>query len=398
MSNDNPTPRPDTRPDFMLDPTITDFDKSVVAAFENGDVAMLTRTGNGEDGVVPPADPSTAPAPSPADAPVTGGADNAGSVPPGSTQEGTQPPTAPSTETTPPPSGNMTLHFGEETYELTPEVATELLSTAAWLQNLPPDVVQGLALLEQGQAVALPHEEYARFQAWKQSGAPATQAPAPVRPDSLAYADPEVAAYVERLEAQTRSTGTPVASQGTPQGTPQAATTSPFNNPAYDAAQANAIAVQRQAEVMRDLETAKGTFKAQYGLTDEQVEYANRMVAEARIIPTLVQNHTLKAPTGSTIREADFATVMREAYEHVMATDPTLRQVRDDVLFNQRLAQQQEVETTTAAKKARAGSLATAPSAAVPSGQQQGPLQPHQVSAGIAAALREAQANGSYGN
>jgi len=49
-----------------------------------------------------------------------------------------------------------------------------------------------------------------------------------------------------------------------------------------------------------------------------------------------------------------------------MSQDPTLRQIRDDIAYNARVAKDADRNQATNAKKAKAGTLASAPSAAVP--------------------------------
>lgn len=59
--------------------------------------------------------------------------------------------------------------------------------------------------------------------------------------------------------------------------------------------------------------------------------------------------------------------VFTEAFETAMTMDPQLRTVYDDHIYTQRQANEEAIRQGVAGKKAAAGSVATAPSAAVPS-------------------------------
>lgn len=389
------TTNKDSRPDWMSDPEITgepsDFDKAIMQAFESGDVAMLSRSSDG--------DPNADDTPPLVDHLATSG-DGQGSqallTPQPTQQSADEPPAGDGTQTQPQPDGYQPPEIAAlpielpngEVYNLDRTTAMDLLRVNSWLQEMAakPGVVEGLAALEQGTGTVVSAEEYARFTAWKQGGGLAPQqTQQPARPD-LTYADPEVAAYVQMLEARQADTATP---QGTPQAAPQLPTMTPAQQQEM---------VNRQVRLTQAIQDVGAEYTAKYELDDNTFNHLNQAVIQAGLVPALIDKHTLRAPSGSTIREADMATVMREAYETVMVTDPQLRQMRDEYEFNARLAKQQAGEQATAAKKARAGSIASTPSAAVHSGQPNGPLTPQQTMAGIAAALREAAANGTIGN
>ena len=94
--------------------------------------------------------------------------------------------------------------------------------------------------------------------------------------------------------------------------------------------------------------------------------------------------------------------VMRQAYEIAMNTDPELKNIRDERVFNERLVAAQAADQRVNGKKALAGSLASAPSAAVPAGSGQplaiGPnnqMNLQATSEAIAAAIAESQKQGA---
>jgi hypothetical protein len=83
-----------------------------------------------------------------------------------------------------------------------------------------------------------------------------------------------------------------------------------------------------------------------------------------------------------------------------MATDPELQQVHNDYIFNQRLAAENAANQRVNEKKGRAGSLASAPSAAIPATQGLPPIGPNNqmdlpaMTAAVANAIASAQAAG----
>jgi hypothetical protein len=111
-------------------------------------------------------------------------------------------------------------------------------------------------------------------------------------------------------------------------------------------------------------------FVTQYDLTPEQAQRLQGVTVNLGVVPTLSRDRAVYSPTGVLISEAPLPEVMKEAYEIAMNSDPELRKLRDDRVFNERLAATQAADQRVNQKRALAGSLAAAPSAAVPANTQ----------------------------
>ena len=349
--------------------------------------AMNTETGEGTTPPVtppvtppaPPAAPSVEPPPSTqlaADtAPLTVGTDQGAGD-----GAATNPAIDPTIDPALPTSINVTV--GEDTYELNQDQVSHLLQINAWLENVPDATKAQWAGIQDGTHVSVTREEYARLTTPNQPSAPAT----PSAPD-LDDLDDETAAYIRHL-----------------QGTQQPTVDTPRYDQAPSAADMQAAAnaqATRRVQLQQDITATTDTFRTHYELTDEQTNHLQRVTAELRIIPSLTQQGAVYSPTGQLISEPPMADVINRAYEIAMNSDPTLKQIADDRAYNERLARDLAANQRVNEKKGRAGSLASAPSAAVPATGAELPkigagnqMDFNATSNAIAAALAEAAKQG----
>lgn len=352
MSTDNKT---DTRPAWMLDPTLDTVDDAAILAVGQAledqysspvvdafihrgtDATIDTPSDGGGNASVaasstPPVDaPSAGVLPSP-ELPA-GEGDGPSDVEPAATFAVTVP--------------------GSTPIELSQEQALALIQQHNWLNDRPQEMLQAWGGIEQGTHQAVDLSEYAAFQAWQKSGAPAQQQTQ--RPIDLRDVDPDVAEYIQRLEA-----------------TKEVVRELPLVS--YDAAPTPAqIMHQQQQEVNRQvalrtaLEATRAHVGRTYGLDVGQIDALAQAVGQANIIPAISQKYRQLSPLGnSVLSEGDPNLILSEAFETVMATHPQFREIRDETIFNARLAKTQGMNTVVNNKKAAASSLAHIPSAAVP--------------------------------
>lgn len=236
------------------------------------------------------------------------------------------------------------------TYDLTPEDAQGYIALGAWAQNLPPETRQAFAAIEGGQAVAITRADYEQFEAWRSTRAhsPGTQAAAPTQ-DTWAHL--EDAGVDPVIIAQLRA---------------QEQTITRLQQPApADHTAANA----RLQQDMHSYETGEANWASTRGITDETTLKSLRDVAiRHKVIPKFIEDGRLYSPTGVLLRDADLEVVAAQAMNYALATNAELH---SEVLTRQTQSAAPTSPSVSdqrvAAKKARAGSLAAAPSTAVPS-------------------------------
>jgi len=270
---------------------------------------------------------------------------------------------------------------GNDTYELNQDQVSHLLQINAWLENVPDTTKAQWAGIQDGTHVSVTREEYARLTASSQPAA------TPTAPD-LDELDDETAAYIRHL-------------QGTQQPTVDAPRYDAAPSPVDMQAAAN-VQAERRVQLQQDITATTDTFRTHYDLTDEQITHLQRVTAELRIIPSLTQQHAVYSPTGQMISEPPMADVITRAYEIAMTSDPTLKQIADDRAYNERYARELAANQRVNEKKGRAGSLASAPSAAVPASGAELPkiglgnqMDLNATSNAIAAALAEMAKQGA---
>lgn len=360
MSDNGTQPGNDTRPAFMLDPTLTEVDEAAIEAIGQSiednltsDVAgqFLNRL-TGDDGSATGDGASTVVSDQP-------GAPEAGEpvVPAAGT---TDTPTAesqqPAVLSVPVPGVDPNTGQPYAPVELNQEQALQLLREHAFYTNQPQEVQEAWGNIHQGTHQAISNQEYAQFAAWKAAGAPSKPTARPVDLEDL---PDEAARYIQELEAQRSGQ------------VEQAAPTQTLT-PAQ-LMQQQQEAVNRQVAVQTALNAVREEYKQQYGIDDGQLTQLETVVAQSGVIATLNQKY--RQQVGNiTVAEADPNIVLREAFEYGMTVDPRFRTIRDDRNYQARLEREKKLDANVNTKKALASSLAHTPSAAVPSNQGTKPL------------------------
>lgn len=426
-----PTPTgPDTRPEWMLDPSLTEVDHAVIDAVQARSTSLFGRGDNPGAIFTPETSdpPTTVPAVSDA---LPAGQITISNVPGGSAAgtagDGVVTSTSPAGGSVlPPPSGEPLASATPDglirialpdggSIDLTQEQAINLLRQDQWLASQTPETLRAWGEVSRGQARAIPTSEVDRYQQWlavQQAQVPGTPPTAPavpqpqtiIKPDTSSLS-PEQRAYVESLERiatapipqlpTTHPTQFPTASA--PQF-PAPTSMDPLVEQARIQAEASRLAEQR-IQMTADLNVARTAVSSAYNLTADQLTHLDEVTAQAQVIPSITNKRRLYSRTGDLLSEAPFVEVLGEAYEYAMSTDPTLKAIRDEYVFNKRLAEQASMNQITDQKKARAGSLASAPSAAVSSGQiDPTKMTVQQTSSAIAAEIARAIADGTAGN
>lgn len=325
---------------------------------------------------VPPAAAATLPATEsgiqapPADAAPASGAEGVGTgtggaVAPGATEDKPLPPPAPGSTPADAPGETIvipeTFNVKTPTGDIVPidnDQANYLIQLHNWVSSLPDETRQQWRAIEIGEATAVPVSDYEAFKAWKASQQTPATPPVPNRPAGYdpSLVDGDTAEYIARLEAAARTAA------AAPPVAPATTTPTPSQADIDFRIQAEAT---RRLNFNTALEAAVQETMTAYGLTDEQVAHLRNVTPGLNIIPAIAEKRKRYTPTGVPL-EPDHKAVLREAFDVAMSMDPTLRTIRDNMILQQHLASQQTVASNVATKKANAGSLATAPSAAVP--------------------------------
>jgi hypothetical protein len=337
----------DTRPDWFDGPEMTEDDpafKDIVAQMAEAGWAVpeklpepteLVAAGGDDDADAPAED---APAADPELPPV---------------YDETPPAAEPPAADAPVRSELINVEIDGQDYEINQEQAAYLLQMNSWIEQVPVAIKEQWAGIQDGTHVAITQEQLAQFQAAQQA-ASATPAVSPNRPD-IDDLDDDTAAYIRELEgrAQPVSQQPPTIDQGPSPQEMQAAAT----------AQAN-----ERVRLNATIGEVTAAYAEEYGLDEAQVQRLQQVTSELGVVPAIQRRHRVYSPTGQMIRDADFGTVVKEAYGVAMSTDPELSKAHAEHIYQARLAQESEANRAVAAKKGRAGSLAAAPSAAVPAG------------------------------
>lgn len=271
----------------------------------------------------------------------------------------------------PAPSTGYTWTEGDNSQTFDDATVQRALATAAWAENLDPNLRTAFGAIETGQAVAIPRGDYDQFVAWQQSQSKATR-DADLR--DIATDDPDAAALITRLRDEndalkgTTPTFAPIPAAFTQRGLSAAP------NPALVANLDNTAAA---------MQTAIDSYGTQRGLSADDTRALMDTALAAQVIPHFAEQLATVSPTGQVIRPADPAEVINMALDFALVRNPVLSS-----RVNQQAATPAPSTVTTAAdaaltaKKARAASVASAPSAAVTPTPRTTPLsQPETVKA-----------------
>jgi hypothetical protein len=214
------------------------------------------------------------------------------------------------------------------TFDLDVDTAQRLLGLAAWSENLAPQTREAFAAIETGAAVAISRADYERFAAWQQArqNDPGF--------DDFDEVDPRIAERLARLESENAQLrAQPLAAQ-------------------YNA--------QADHATTTFVETA-ASYAAARGLSEDEMGRVFQTALNSGVISSFAEQGRTYSPTGQLVRDADYADVARKAFDFAMLNDPQLR----ELAFQPAPTSGSHEPDPTAVKKARAGSLASAPSAAV---------------------------------
>ena len=266
-----------------------------------------------------------------------------------------------------PAPSDLAFNVDGQDFTLNSDQAEYLVRVNSWLEAIPQETKAQWSGIEQGTHVAITAEEYQRLQ----QAAQQPQQQRPPRAPDLDDLDADQIEYIRSLEARTTpadsapSYDTPGQPQQPQQ--PQQQPQQPQQQPdSIEIAAAARHQAERQQQMMTELSTTNQTYQEKYQLSDEQMTRLSEVTARLQVIPQLTRQRTQYSPTGRVIHEAPFGQVVEQAYDIAMSQDPGLRQIRDDLVYNQRVAADAHRNAATNAKKAKAGTLASTPSAAVP--------------------------------
>ncbi len=365
-----------------------DFGAQVLAEFERRSAATISA----DDGTVAqasdedPAVPDNT-GPTADEAPADADASSTVEPPEGEEVANTTTPEDEATETTEAaaetaPAGGYTWSVpdpaaegGQRTVAFTDEEVQRSLSLAAWADGLTDDLRAQIGGIETGQAVAIPRAEYDAFQAW-QAQRSASQRDADLADLDL---DPDAAKLVTELRnevAQLRE---------------QVPATAPIPGQATVDANLDAVA--------QGFDTAAAAYAAERGLSIDEVQMLLDDAVRANVIPGLFEAAAVVNPaTGAILRPPDIGTVARQALDFGLVRNPALHERALNHVSGDSSTTPPAPATSdrVVAKKARAGSLAAAPSAAVTTPSRPAQMSQQDITAAMAKEIEAALA-GSNG-
>jgi hypothetical protein len=217
----------------------------------------------------------------------------------------------------------LTAPDGTE-FDLDVPTAQKVMGIAAWAESLPQPVREQFAAIEYGQAVAIPKADFERFRAWQQQHAD----------DELDDDLPPAAAQrIAALEARLQE---------------------------FEVQPVAAHANQVADRATKQFEETAFSYAAEHGLSDAERQLMWQSALSSGVIPTIAEQGRQYSPTGQLLVDCDYSEVARKAFDFAVINNPSLRQ---RVLAAPAPSAPQA--DPTAIKKARAGSLSSAPSAAV---------------------------------
>lgn len=213
----------------------------------------------------------------------------------------------------------------DQMYDVDVDTAQKLLGLAAWAEGLQPQTREAFAAIETGAAVPVTRADYERFLAWSQMQS---------RDDADNFDDDDpTAREVAALRAEVaRMRQQPLVEQ--------------YNQTADRATNIFVQTAESYAE-------SRGLSEGEMG---EVFQYA----INAGVIGSIADSMRQYSPTGQLVRDADYGEVARRSFDFALVNHP---QFRDRALAGPPSGA--SAPDPTAIKKARAGSLASAPSAAV---------------------------------
>jgi hypothetical protein len=240
-------------------------------------------------------------------------------------------------------SGGYVWQDGDNQHQFTDDQVQRALLLNAWAERLPEQTRVAFAAIEEGQAVAVSRADFDQFKSWREQQTRAQ------RDADLANldVDPDVAKLVTSLRdevAQLRGQASPVSRQ---------------DDPVVANVNANLDATAQR------MDAGARAYAAERQLTEAELQSLFAAAVSAEIIPKLAEANAVTNPlTGAVIQPADPAVVIEQALDFALVRNPVLHTA---------VAQRRATAPTTptpadaalTAKKARAASVASAPSTAV---------------------------------
>lgn len=358
-STDVPDPRAATRTAENADQG--DGEADLPAVTEGGD-ASLDMGSAVTDTSVASADPAGD------DGPPAGSSGSAQEPP--STE--TAPETPPATDPATTDASGYVWNDGDTPHTFSDEQVQRGLVLNAWAEGLPEQTRASFAAIEAGQAVAIARAEFDQFQAWRETQTRSTR-DADLERLGLDADDP-VVQLIGGLRDEI------AALKGTGAPTSTSTSTSPLAASAQDFQ--GTVNSNLDATAQR-LDAGARAYATSRGLSEPELDALFNAAVAAQVIPALAENLAIKNPaTGMVIQPADPALVIEQALDFALIRNPALHTA---VVQRQATAPAQPpapVDAAITAKKARAASVASAPSAAVtPPRSTQGLTPQEQVNA-----------------
>lgn len=237
------------------------------------------------------------------------------------------------------------------THDLDVQSAQGLLALASWAQANQQHA-PAFAAIEQGQAIAVSRADYEAFQAWQSTRSTPSKATEDAY-DTLAEVDPEAAAEFKRLRDEN------------------ARLTAEHNAPAQQTAWQRQQLEAQMSNSEREFLTASASWAQENGVDEDTADRLLRKAVELKVVGGFVAaGQTINPANGQVLVPARMETVARQSLDFALATEPEL--------FNQVATRRAGTSTADTshvtddarrdaigAKKARAASLSSTPSASV---------------------------------
>jgi len=282
--------------------------------------------------------------------------------PPDATQQ--QPPPAP------PSSYDVQLPDGSS-YALSNDDMQQLLGLNQWAAGLTPQQREAMTAVEEGRSIPIPLDEYTRYQEWQKQGTSTQPTQGQTYTvDPNAFEDPHAAQAIAALNqeiARLRSSITDLSSRPDP----TTAATHVLNQH-----EANRQRVERDAQIINQVAS---TYAQEHSLSDEDIRALQQTIRDEQIFGAQMARHK------------DITAATRASFDKAMRLNDTIYQRTIDAQLQSRLDAERTDLAVTDAKKARAASLASVPSAAVtlPPRDPNAESTPQQIEAEIAKFVRE---------
>jgi hypothetical protein len=273
-------------------------------------------------------------------------------------------PGAPAEDDELPVAASLRIDYGGQPLDITPDIAAELVALHQWHNH--PDRQQLFAVtaaIEAGEAVALSRQDYDTLLAAAKAPA-AAPAPTPAKPqiDPNRFLDPEMAQLFAQQQAELEALKASLAPVDAP--LPDAR---PLYQPVDPVAAAAAAEANRNLQIVQQVSSS---YAERYGLTPQELASLEAAAAQSGDVARLVDQHHRTSPH----LPLDLERIFAAAYDRAIVTNPSLRARYEATLRSAPTtpATAPVAPTPSAtddaldAKRRRASSLASIPSAATP--------------------------------